>query len=148
MRQLLALGHLRAEGEFHTLALTESSRAVLRGEVPIWLRVPAEKAPRAGRQRKGRGGERGRAGIAGADVVQALPLDTDAQARFVALKAWRTEVAKAHNVPAYVVFHDATLAQMARERPGSLDALAGVSGVGARKLERYGAEILRLLGAG
>jgi ATP-dependent DNA helicase RecQ len=54
-------------------------------------------------------------------------------------------VAKEHNVPAYVVFHDATLAEMARERPPTLDALGGISGVGAKKLEAYGREILRVL---
>jgi hypothetical protein len=75
-----------------------------------------------------------------------VPLDEDATARFMALKAWRTEVAKSHNVPAYVVFADASLAEMARQHPGTLDELAGISGVGAKKLEAYGAEILRPAG--
>jgi ATP-dependent DNA helicase RecQ len=143
VRQLLALGHLRAEGEFNTLALTDSSRAVLRGEVPVRLRVPAEKAPRAARAarlRKGRGAMPAVGGSAGAGE-----LDAQATARFAALKAWRAEVARAHNLPAYIVFHDTTLAQMASQRPTTLDELAGISGVGARKLERYGAELLRLL---
>ena len=74
-----------------------------------------------------------------------LPLDTAATALFDALKAWRAEVAREHNLPAYIVFHDATLAEMAREQPATLDALAGISGVGAKKLEAYGAEILRVL---
>ena len=145
IRQLLALGHLRAEGEFNTLGLTDSSRAVLRGEVAVRLRVPAEKAPRSagGRVRKGRAS--GASGARGAGAAAALPLDDAAQARFAALKAWRGEVARAHNVPAYVVFHDATLAQMAHECPGSLDALAAIGGVGAKKLERYGEELLRVL---
>ena len=64
------------------------------------------------------------------------------------MKAWRAEVAREHNLPAYVVFHDATLAEMARAQPGSLDALAQISGVGAKKLEAYGREILRVLEAG
>jgi len=55
-------------------------------------------------------------------------------------------VAREHNLPAYVVFHDATLAEMARDQPGSLDELGGISGVGAKKLEAYGREILRVLG--
>jgi ATP-dependent DNA helicase RecQ len=55
-------------------------------------------------------------------------------------------VAREHSLPAYVIFHDATLAEMARERPGSLDDLAGISGVGAKKLQAYGQEILRVLG--
>ena len=143
VRQLLALGHLRAEGEYHTLVLTDSSRAVLRGEVEVRLRVPAEKEPRSGRGRKGRG-----SGAARDTAGAVLQLDAEAAARFAALKAWRTEVARSHNVPAYVVFHDATLAEMARARPAGLDALAAIGGVGAKKLERYGEEILRLLQAG
>jgi ATP-dependent DNA helicase RecQ len=140
VRQLLALGHLRAEGEFHTLVPTDSSRAVLRSEVEVRLRVPAEKTPRAGRDRKARG-----AGRAGAKAESGAPLDAAATARFAALKAWRTEVARAHNVPAYVVFHDATLGEMARQRPRTIEVLGGIGGVGAKKLERYGEEILRLL---
>ncbi|MBL8340361.1 MAG: RecQ family ATP-dependent DNA helicase [Rubrivivax sp.] len=151
VRQLLALGHLRAEGEFNTLALTDSSRAVLRGEVPVRLRVPAQKAARVPRGRRGRGEAAGvsrRGGEEGA-VAPAAPMSLagEAAARFAALKSWRAEVARAHNVPAYVVFHDTTLAQMASQRPSSLEALAGISGVGARKLERYGEQILRLLAA-
>ena len=76
-----------------------------------------------------------------------VPLDEAATTRFAALKAWRAEVAREHNLPAYIVFHDATLAEMARERPATLAQLAGLSGVGTRKLEAYGAEILRVLEA-
>jgi len=136
LRQLIALGHLRAEGEYNTLALTESSREVLRGQVSLLLRVPAA-APRRG--------ERARAGRTTRDKAPPLPLDAEALQRFDALKAWRAEVAREHNLPAFVVFHDATLAQMAREQPTSLNALAGVSGVGAKKLDAYGEEILRVL---
>ncbi len=143
VRQLLALGHLRAEGEFNTLALTENSREVLRGGVEVRLRVAAEKSARVARQRKGRGTERA-ARPGGATPAQ---LDGMAATRFAALKAWRAEVARAHNVPAYVVFHDATLAEMARDGPGTLEELGGISGVGAKKLERYGGEILALLSA-
>jgi ATP-dependent DNA helicase RecQ len=139
LRQLIALGHLRAEGEYNTLALTESSREVLRGQVPLLLRVPAAAPKR---------GERAKAGRAARDKAPPLPLDAEALRRFDALKAWRAEVAREHNLPAFVVFHDATLAQMARECPDGLDALAGVSGVGAKKLQAYGEEILRVLRAG
>jgi ATP-dependent DNA helicase RecQ len=145
LRQMIALGHVQAEGEYGTLALTDSARAVLKGEVPVLLRVPSEpkaklKAPR---QKSGMGGS-----AAGAAVKPPpVPLDDTATTRFLALKAWRAEVAKAHNLPAYVVFHDATLAEMARENPATLDALAGISGVGSKKLEAYGTEILRVLEA-
>ncbi len=136
LRQLIALGRLRAEGEFNTLALTESSRAVLRGEMQMLLRVPAAAPKRS---------ERARAGSAPKDKPPPLPLDGDALRRFAALKAWRAEVAREHNLPAFVVFHDATLAQMARECPQDIHALAAVSGVGAKKLQAYGGEILRVL---
>jgi ATP-dependent DNA helicase RecQ len=55
-------------------------------------------------------------------------------------------VARSHNLPAYVIFHDATLAQIAQRAPGSLDDLQGISGIGARKLEAYGDEVLRVVG--
>ena len=144
LRQLIAMGHVQTEGEFSTLALADSAREVLRGEVPVRLRVAAETKPRgkAGREKVGRGGAAGRAG-----KPPPVPLDDAATGRFAALKAWRGEVAREHNLPAYVVFHDATLAEMAREQPASLDDLAGISGVGAKKLEAYGREILRVLGS-
>ncbi len=145
LRQLVALGHLRAEGEYHTLGLSPSAREVLRGEVRLLLRVPAT-APRRGE--RGDRGERGRgARAAAAAKASPLPLDEAALRRFDALKAWRAEVAKAHNLPAYVVFHDATLAQMARDNPRALAALSEVSGVGEKKLQAYGDEILRVLRA-
>jgi len=137
LRQLIALGHLRAEGEFNTLALTEGSREVLRGGLQLLLRVPQVAARR---------GERGKAGRTPRGRALPATLDEPAQRRFAALKAWRAEVANAHNLPAFVVFHDATLAQMAQEAPATLDALAGISGVGAKKLQAYGEEILRVLG--
>ena len=137
LRQLVALGHVATEGEYNTLGLMPSSRAVLKGEVPIVLRMPRE-ATRGVRKRAVRGD--GKVPAAAAD------LDADAQQRFASLKAWRAEVARSHNLPAYVVFHDATLAEMARRMPADLAELGEISGVGARKLEAYGAEILNVLG--
>ncbi len=144
LRQLVALGHVHSVGDYNTLELSDSARAVLRGEVPVMLRVPADPPL------KSRGGKASRSGSAGrsaAGKAPPLPLDEAGLQRFAALKAWRAEIAREHNLPAYVVFHDAHLAEMAREAPDSLDALAGISGVGAKKLEAYGAEILRVLGA-
>ena len=135
LRQLIALGHLRAEGEYNTLELMDSAREVLRGEVQLLLRVPSE-TPKRGRVAKGG---------AARDKAAPIALDDEGQRRYAALKAWRAEVAREHNLPAYVVFHDATLAEMARSQPGSLDELGGISGVGAKKLEAYGREILRVL---
>jgi ATP-dependent DNA helicase RecQ len=125
------------EGEYNTLALTESARAVLKGEVPILLRVPRE-AP--ARTRKARGAAAGKTAAAPAD------LDAAAQARYDALRAWRSEVAREHNLPSYIVFSNAALAEMARRAPASLAELGEVSGVGEKKLEAYGREILRVLG--
>ena len=136
LRQLIALGYLQAEGEYNTLELTASAREVLRGEVQLLLRLPAEAPRRAKAARSTRPAR---------DKPPPLPLDAAGLALFSALKSWRGEVAREHNLPAYVVFHDAHLAEMARERPATLEALAGISGVGARKLEAYGAEILRVL---
>ena len=138
LRQLIALGHLRTEGEFNTFELTPSARDVLRGGLTLMLRDSAE-TPR-------RGGS-GRVTKAARPAVRAAPpgLDGSGQQRFAALKGWRAEVARAHNLPAFVVFHDATLAEMARVQPATLDEVAQISGVGAKKLEAYGAEILRVL---
>ncbi len=144
LRQLIAAGHLQTEGEFSTLALADSAREVLRGEVAVRLRVPSETKARGKPSRSRAAGGAGAAGNS-ASKPPPLPLDSGATALFEALKAWRGEVAREHNLPAYIVFHDATLAEMAREQPATLDALAGISGVGAKKLEAYGAEILRVL---
>jgi ATP-dependent DNA helicase RecQ len=139
LRQLVALGHVITHGDYNVLALTDSARAVLKGEVRIVLRLPREAAPRQRLRRSTRDGK--------AALPVAAHLDAVAQQRFAALRAWRAEVAKEHNLPAYVVFHDATLAAMATEQPTSLDELGRISGVGAKKLEAYGSEILRVLAA-
>ena len=137
LRQLIALGHLRTEGEYNTLELTPSARAVLRGEVTLLLRQPSD-APRRGKTSRATRGAK--------EKAPPVPLDAPGTERFNALKAWRAEVAKEHGLPAYVIFHDATLAEMARTHPGSLDDLSQISGVGAKKLEAYGRVILRVLG--
>ncbi|MDN5843112.1 MAG: DNA helicase RecQ [Alcaligenaceae bacterium] len=129
LRQLLALSLVTVDLEgYGTLALTADSREVLKGERTLMFKRSAE-APRrpAGR----------RAGSAAAIV-----LPPDAQARFEVLRAWRSGVAQNHGVPAYVIFHDATLREIALAQPQSLEDLSGISGVGARKREAYGEEIL------
>jgi ATP-dependent DNA helicase RecQ len=142
LRQLIALGHVASEGEYNTLALTDGARAVLKGEVDIVLRVPRPSSASVAAKTRQRVARPGRVA-----APAAANLDTAAQARFAALKAWRAEVAKEHNLPAYIVFHDATLAAMAQQAPATLAELGGVSGVGAKKLEAYGAELLRVLAA-
>ena len=145
IRQLLSLGHLRSEGEYTTLVLTDSARAVLKGEVPIRLREARELPRGSGRTKRVRS-EGGRSTSPAAAALHAK-LDEPAKERLAALRAWRSEVAREHNLPAYIVFNDATLAQMALQAPSSLDELSGISGVGAKKLEAYGREILRVLEA-
>ncbi len=137
IRQLIALGYVHSEGEYGTLVLDASARDVLRGEVAIRLRVASEKSARGKTAGKGTRGTRA--------SRSPLSLDADEQQRFAALKAWRADVAREHNLPAYLVFNDATLAQMAQAVPETLDDLAQVSGVGAKKLEAYGRAILRVL---
>ena len=138
LRQLIALGHVVAEGEWHTLSLTEAARAVLKGEVTLRLRE-AQPEGRAKASRKARASKAKTRPVEG--------LDADATARFEALKAWRAEVAREHGLPAYVIFQNVTLTEMARVNPSSEAELADISGVGAKKLEAYGREILRVLQA-
>ena len=123
---------------FNTLHLTESSRAVLKGEQKVLLRESVSQPP--GRARRERGGTK-------ATPAVAATLDGQGQQRFAALKAWRAEVAKAHNLPAYIIFHDATLAAIAALDPRSLQDLENVSGIGARKLQTYGPGVLDALQA-
>lgn len=136
LRQLIALGYLRVEGEFSTLELTESARPVLRGEVQLRLRHAARPAGKTRRTSLDSSGKRKRS---------PLSMDDEELAHFEALKAWRAGIAREHNIPAYIVFNDATLAEMAKEVPDTLAALAEISGVGAKKLEAYGRDILRVL---
>ena len=139
LRQLIATGALNVDGQaFNTLQLTEQSRAVLKGEVAVRLResvsTPAERKTKRG------------ASPSSKPHATPLALDDAAQLRFAALKAWRAEVAREHNLPAYVIFHDATLAAIAERVPQTLDDLQGISGIGAKKLEAYGKEVLRVVG--
>ncbi|WP_439951498.1 DNA helicase RecQ [Castellaniella caeni] len=134
LRQALALGLLTVDLEgYGTLALTEASRAVLKGERTLMLRPVAVKRAKSGRQR-----------TTTAAQLDALP--PEALARFEHLRAWRGRIAREHSVPAYVIFHDATLREIALQNPPSVEALAGVSGVGARKLETYGPAVIECIG--
>ncbi len=134
LRQLIAIGAVAVDGGmFNTLQLTDGSRAVLKGEVKVQLRESVA-TPTARRSRRG---------TTLAPAAQALGVDD--QVHYINLKNWRAEVARAHNLPAYVIFHDATLAEIARRRPQSLADLQGISGIGAKKLEAYGADVLRVV---
>ncbi|PQA83434.1 DNA helicase RecQ [Limnohabitans sp. TS-CS-82] len=136
LRQLIAIGALGVDAQaFNTLYLTEASRGVLKGEVTVRLRAsvstPADrKAKRT---------------ASGATKAAPIALDDEGQKRYEALKTWRGEVARSHNLPAYVIFHDATLAAIAQAAPHDLTSLQGIAGIGAKKLEAYGEEVLRVV---
>ena len=138
LRQLIATGALAVDSQaFNTLQLTDGSRAVLKGETAVRLRESVSQPARSRR----------RSGTVKAAPAVAAGLTEAGEARFMALKAWRAEIARRHNLPAYVIFHDATLVAIAALAPQSLDDLQGVSGIGAKKLEAYGAEVLRVVAA-
>ena len=135
-RQLVALGLAQVDHEAHgALRLTEDSRPVLRGERSIELR--REVARPKGR----RGAKAGASSGAGARATDG-PVDESLLGR---LKAWRFAQAREQSVPAYVILHDATLREIAQQRPADLAALGEIGGIGARKLERYGEALLEVL---
>ena len=129
-RQLVALGYAEPDHDaFGALKLTDASRPVLKGEQSVEMR---HLQPRKGKVTKARS-----AAVSGLSAADAGLLDQ--------LKAWRLEQAREQAVPAYVILHDRTLAEIAALRPRDMDALATISGIGAKKLERYGAALLELV---
>ncbi|MEU5431602.1 DNA helicase RecQ [Streptomyces olivoreticuli] len=135
VRQLLAQGLLAVEGDYGTLVLTDASAEVLGRQREVRLRrEPARAAKSASRSSSGTG-------------KKSAPVDLPAELVpvFESLRAWRGATAKELGVPAYVIFHDATLRQIATVSPSSLEELSGISGVGEGKLAKYGPPILDLL---
>ncbi|WP_016701427.1 DNA helicase RecQ [Actinoalloteichus spitiensis] len=133
-RQLLAQGLLAVQGEHGVLVLTEASGAVLRREREVPLRRDAARRAAGGSTRPAK-----RSGSAPVDLpAEAVPV-------FERLRAWRAATAKEQGVPAYVIFHDATLRQIAADSPSTLAELGGVSGVGENKLAKYGQAVLDTL---
>ncbi|MCX7302309.1 MAG: DNA helicase RecQ [Rhodobacterales bacterium] len=129
-RQIMGLDLMRPDPERHgALRMTEKARPVLRGEAQVTLRSDALKAAKAGPK------------------VQALVSEEDAPL-LSALKAKRRELAEAAQVPAYIIFADRTLIEMAEARPATLDAFAKIGGVGAKKLESYGRIFLAVINGG
>nr|WP_221316055.1 DNA helicase RecQ [Saccharopolyspora gloriosae] len=132
VRQLLAQGLLAVEGDYGTLVLTAASGEVLGRERSVRLRREPEKPakqPKAAKARK-------------ADQVE---MPAEAAPLFERLRAWRAATAKEQGVPAYVIFHDAVLRQVAAQRPSTLDELGTISGVGQNKLDKYGEALLGAL---
>jgi ATP-dependent DNA helicase RecQ len=132
-RQLLAQGVLAATGDYGTLGITPVGAEVLAGTRTVMLRREPDRPERASRS--------ARKAVASADLPEsALPL-------FEALRAWRAETSREQGVPAYIVFGDATLRAVAAERPTALAALDGITGIGAKKLEAYGEQLLAVVAA-
>ncbi|UWP80641.1 DNA helicase RecQ [Dactylosporangium fulvum] len=137
IRQLLAQGLLAVEGDYGTLVLTEASGEVLGRHRQVMLRreperpVSAAKTAKVAKQRS--------AASASAE------LSPEATELFERLRAWRAATAKELSVPAYVIFHDATLRQIASENPATLSQLSTVSGVGENKLAKFGQQVLDTL---
>ncbi len=130
-RQLEAGEALVRDGEHGGLALGPAARPILKGDVPISLKIVAPTPKRS------RGSSTTTAAVDAGDV----PL-------FESLRAVRRELAAAANLPPYVIFHESTLRAMAASRPRTPAELARIPGVGARKLEAYGAPFLAAISAG
>jgi ATP-dependent DNA helicase RecQ len=134
VRQAIALGFVTVDHDaFSSLKLTDAARPVLKGEQKVQLRQ-YQKPVKAKRPSSRAAGS-----------YEELELSRSEQAIFERLRTWRMGTAREHGVPAYVVFQDATLREIAKVKPGSLDALRGVSGVGEKKLVSYGDEIVAII---
>lgn len=130
VRQLLAQGLLKVQGEYGVIAITDASAAVLAGDREVRLRHETKAPAKAARRSE-----------------SALQLDDVQQQRFQSLRTWRASTAKEQAVPAYVVFNDKTLAAIAERKPATMVELSTISGVGEAKLERYGDAVLEVLAA-
>jgi ATP-dependent DNA helicase RecQ len=131
VRQLLAQGLLGVEGTYQTFLLTEASREVLYENRTVSLRRdPPRQAKSRSRSAK----------------APQTELSDEAAPLFERLRAWRAGVAKEQGLPAYVIFHDATLRDIAMREPTDLSQLGTISGVGENKLAKYGEQVLEVLG--
>jgi ATP-dependent DNA helicase RecQ len=134
LRQAIAQGYIRVDYDlYNSLKLTETARAVLKGELSVQMRR-YEKPQKPAKQKR----------TTTKGYVE-TDLSNEAQQLFEKLRSWRMETAREHNIPAYVIFHDSTLRDIAKAKPNSLADLRGVSGVGEKKLETYGKQIVELV---
>jgi ATP-dependent DNA helicase RecQ len=133
LRQLVASGAVVVDaGMYKTLQLGEPARALLRDQAQVWQRVASTSASKGAASRT-------------TNKADDTDLDVHAQPVFTALKAWRAEVARSHDLPAYVIFNNNTLKALAQLRPSDADELVGVPGIGSKKLEAYGDQVLRVI---
>jgi ATP-dependent DNA helicase RecQ len=141
LRQLVAMGHLQPDSEaFGALKLTETARGVLKGETEVMLREQTQGSRVRAIRTKSRRGDLAPAS-AGRD-------ETGDPALRGMLRAWRSEVARKRGVPAYVVLHDSTIDGIAASRPTTSEQLRDIPGIGDKKLEHYGDELIALVKAG
>ena len=138
LRQLIAKNMVYVDAEaYSTLQLMADARQVLKGEVSVMLRELT------GNEKSATGSRAKKVTKTSAKGIAEAALNTGALERLAQLKAWRAEVAREHNLPAFVIFHDATLRAIAERDPKTARDLEGIAGIGVKKLEAYGAEVLR-----
>ncbi|WP_374639329.1 DNA helicase RecQ [Hydrogenophaga sp.] len=138
LRHLIAREAIRVDdAPYNTLHLAEAARPILRGESQVWLREATAKGSTTRSRRTPRE----------ATAPDGAPLTLAGRECLDALKAWRAEIAREHNLPAFVIFHDATLRGIAAAMPASLADLEGIAGIGQKKRDAYGAEVLRIVSA-
>ena len=146
-RQLLALGLLRADAQrYGGLVLTEAARPILKGETTLVLRRPS---PRRGRQQYAKKASRTPTITTTQTTTLGNPMESSLSAAdtplFQALRHWRGQLSSEQGIPAYVIFHDKTLREIAQFRPTTLAALQQISGIGAAKSSRYGTAVIELV---
>ncbi len=133
-RQLVAMGYARPDHDaYGGLKLTDAARAVLKGEESVEMRRASHRQPKARRSARR------------PEWAEQTPLADVDEALLARLKAWRSAQAREQAVPAYVIFHDATLAAIAATQPRDLGALSTIAGIGAKKLDRYGRALLEVV---
>ena len=134
------MGHLQSDSEaFGALKLTDSARGILKGETDVLLREETAGSHNRASRTKSRRGDISAGPVHTGKTGDAALLGT--------LRAWRSDVARKHGVPAYVVLHDATIDGIAASRPKTPGQLRGIPGIGDKKLERYGHELIALVSA-
>jgi ATP-dependent DNA helicase RecQ len=138
LRQLITKDMVRVDTEaFNTLQLLPEARQVLKGLATVLLREQLASSATPGKRSK-------KAVKTSAKGIAEAALNAGALERLVGLKEWRAEIAREHNLPAFVIFHDSTLCAIAERSPIKLSDLEGIAGIGVKKLEAYGAEVLRV----
>ena len=145
LRQLIATNMVRVNTEvFNTLQLMPDARAVLKGEMSVLLREQVSAGKSGSSNGSGKDRQAKRSTKTSVKGLAEASLNSGGLERLAKLKVWRADIAREHNLPAFVIFHDATLRAIAERNPQRLRDLEGIAGIGVKKLEAYGAEVLRV----